>query len=348
MTFRTPPSTHTLLLRHLAIAARAGTALDIVPAKLAQDPALTRSLRLQYKDAANALAQGHTLSHALRSIPSLLTTPGTQWLAIAEEVGDISSTLDAMANDLELQSAAGASLGIALVWPTCLGVVACIVFAVMAIFVMPSFHHMFESMGLELPGITSLVFGDESSSTFIRICIPIVLVLLLGSALAIAYEPNLTPRWLTRTAYRMGVTRRLHHAEFVTRVLNLVDAKITHQHGRSAALAYLEADQSVPALARSASSMQSAISSGASWSHAIAQQSSLAPVYAISVELGELSHDASASAHLLKTMAHTEWRDALVRFERNVSLGIYAIVVNLVAALLFSVYLPIFQLGKML
>ena len=199
---------HALLLRHLAAGLRASTPLQQVPKTLAHDPSLSNTQRLGYEALARSLSEGSPLGQALQKMTNSATPETAAWIDQAASSLDQATVLQAIAADLELQAHGRSRLRLTLIWPTFLAAAACMLFAVIALFVAPALKDAFESFGVPLPGITQQVFSGNMDQWVFVSWQPGFLLGLLLLCILLTYTRPEVNRPLVRAAYAAGLLRR--------------------------------------------------------------------------------------------------------------------------------------------
>lgn len=102
---------------------------------------------------------GNSLSSALRKHPMYFSSLYCNLVEAAETAGILEDILDRLATYLEKTEALKSKVRSALMYPTAVLVVACIVVAVIMIFVVPAFKEVFDSFGADLPAPTRAVIA---------------------------------------------------------------------------------------------------------------------------------------------------------------------------------------------
>lgn len=337
-----------LLLRHLAAATRAGSALPPVTRLLAQDAQLPRATRRAYADTAQALEQGAGLGQALQQLPAFSSPDTAAWLQGTEGPHQQADTLQALAADTELRVRGRTDLALLLIWPSSLASAACALFVSMLMFVVPSMREGMEAIGHELPALTRAVFDNGPLQWLLIGWQPALIVALLLLCMFARHLPAGWTRRLADAGHASGLTRRLGKAELAVRALAILRASAGSSIQPAAALGHLASTTGPTPLKKAAQELQAAIAAGHSWSKAFETAGVLPQRYALHLAVAEQAHDASMPLPYLQAWADTEWAEALARLDRTFVFALYACVGSLIGTLLVSIYLPILKLGQML
>ncbi len=142
--------------RQLATMLTAGVplvqAFDIV-GRGHENPSMQK-LILQIKE---DIESGSTLTEALRKHPLYFDDLFCNLVHAGEQAGVLETLLDKIATYKEKTESLKAKVKKALFYPTAVIVVACIVTAILLIFVVPQFEELFKGFGADLPAFTQLV-----------------------------------------------------------------------------------------------------------------------------------------------------------------------------------------------
>ncbi|MDH3257036.1 MAG: type II secretion system F family protein [Nitrospinota bacterium] len=105
----------------------------------------------------NDIESGSNLSDAMRKHPKVFNSLYANLVEAGEAGGILDTILSRLANYIEKALALKKKVKSAMVYPSAIVSVACIVVAFLMVFVIPTFASMFEGGGAELPGPTALV-----------------------------------------------------------------------------------------------------------------------------------------------------------------------------------------------
>ncbi len=105
------------------------------------------------------IESGSTLTEALRKHPLYFDDLFCNLVEAGEQAGVLETLLDKIATYKEKTESLKAKVKKALTYPTAVIVVACIVTAILLIFVVPQFEELFKGFGADLPAFTQLVIN---------------------------------------------------------------------------------------------------------------------------------------------------------------------------------------------
>lgn len=335
------------LFRQFAAATRHGLPLHEVARILAHDPQAAVRGRSVIGELATMMDGGDALPAAMQRLPLVFAPETTQWLRLAESQCQLEVALDALAGDHERRDQGRRALRLALVWPLCLALGVAILFAVLAIFVMPEFKAVYESFAGELPAVTRFTFaaaGYVDGGWWLWL----PLLVLGGAAVAARKLPAALVAGIDAVPGRLGFVRRWRSARFVSRLLEMLRAHPEAADLQAAALGHLAVSTTPPALACVAARLQAALAGGSGLAEALDREPLLPRRLALYAALGEKMGDMSAPLAQMCESAEVEHRDALARFERGAVLLVYLLLGVTVGTFVIAVYLPIFRIGAII
>jgi type IV pilus assembly protein PilC len=332
------------LFRQLAAATRNGVALHEVTRILEQDPESVRYGRSVIAGLSAALGEGDLLSRAMQKSPMVFAAETVGWVQAAEKLDHLGPTLEALANDYELRERGRSDLRLALMWPACLSIGVVLLFAMLAIFVMPAFREFYASFGMPLPGLTEFTFSAAGYASGVWWLWLPLLVFVVGYLTRRLPVPVMAGA--NSLLNRIGFVRRFRVASFNSRLLNMLQVHCGQVELLGVSLAHLAATTEQSKLAGIALRLRAAVASGITLSGALAAEPLLPKRMALYLQLGEKMQDFSAPLAQLCDLAEIELSRTLAHFERGTIVLLYLLFGVAVGTLVISVYLPIFKLGS--
>jgi len=186
--YRIKPREIIMFSRQLALLLESGT--DIVTSlDLLQNQITNQTLKRIIGEVASDIRGGSSLSTALSKYPQAFSRMYHRAIAAGEQGGNLEIVLRQMADYIERESTTRKRVKNAMTYPVILTVVAIIVIALLAVFVLPAFTGLYSSFGVEppLPARILLAFSDWLTNYGLYLLV-IVLV-----ATAIGYTYIKTP-----------------------------------------------------------------------------------------------------------------------------------------------------------
>ncbi len=332
------------LLQQLAAAMRQGLPLGEVAAILAADPeTVPPGAPAAF---AGSLAAGHSLATALAQAPAAAAPATVKWLLLAEQQQQLPAALQAWGDDLALLGRGQQAQRLALLWPSAVAVAVLVLWALLAVFVMPAFAQTFESFGRDLPWPSLLVFAaSEALSRWWWLLAGV----LAAGAWAVWRQklPDVLRRAVMRLTDRWAFVARWRAALFGQRLVALLSAHPGSHPLQAAAMAHLEAGTPHPAWAGTARRLQAGLRAGQGLGAALQAEARLPRRLGAFVQLGERTGQLPAALATLAEAAAEELLEARARLERGTVLLLYSLLGISVGALALAVYLPIFGMGAL-
>jgi type IV pilus assembly protein PilC len=132
-------------------------------------------------DAYEEVQKGKTLSQAMKEHTSVFPTILVSMVEAGEVSGNLDTVMLRMAEHFEKENKLENKVKSAMVYLAVLAVVSVVVVVFMLVFIMPTFIGMFESSGVELPGLTKVLLNISNSlKTYWYIYIGVILALVTG------------------------------------------------------------------------------------------------------------------------------------------------------------------------
>ena len=192
LSFRsTSVSTKDVLMfsRQLALLLESGT--DLVSSlELLQKQITNKNLQKILAEVIHDIRSGSSFSAALNKHPKTFTTMFCQAMAAGEQAGNLDVVLRQMSEYLEREVTTGKKVKNALTYPIIIFVLAIVVVAVLAIFVMPTFVSLFSAFGAKLPLATRILMGvSQLGESLYLYVIGVIAVIGLPAGLISEHQP---------------------------------------------------------------------------------------------------------------------------------------------------------------
>ena len=173
------PTDVILFYRQLAMLLESGTdiaaSLDLLSQQVSN-----RALKKVLNEVVADVRGGNQLSIGLEKHPKVFPPVYCRLISVGEQSGDLETVLRQVANYMEKEITSAKQTKSALMMPAITGVIAVIVVALMIMFILPSFSKMYDSLGIELPGIVQLLVtaGEKGKEYGMYILVGIVVVVI--------------------------------------------------------------------------------------------------------------------------------------------------------------------------
>jgi type II secretory pathway component PulF len=327
-----------LLLEHLAAAVRQRLPLSALVSRLAEGAA-SQSHASALVALAEALSKGVPLGEALQGWPRLGRSTLGAWLRAAEERGQLPEALAMLSGDVQLQERSSHKARLAWAWPSMLLLVTLIVAIVVSLFVIPQMRQTFDALGMPAPWPTWVFFYAFSFP--LGLPVPLTLLALVTVVWLRFDHTGRSERWL----YALRMDRDRWSVQTHLRLLPLVSADPPHA-AVPEFLRYLMDTTPIPAVRKRLERALGRVGNGEALALALDQERVVPAAALAHLDVAGRTHNLPVVMSLLTQQLHEQWTLASVRFERNLNLIVYLVVVWLAFTLLLAVYLPIFKLGQ--
>ncbi len=301
--------------------------------------ALIRELRTQVEG-------GIALNQALRQ-HAAFDALYCNLVAVGELTGMLDTMLERLAHHLEKSEALRTTIRSALIYPTAVLTIACLVLVLILVFVVPAFQNIFASFGAELPWLTRGVIALSESLQHYG------LGLLALTGLAVwwlrrqvqqrASWRRYVHRVLLRVPIAGSLTRHACTARWTRTLATLFAAGVPltealgAMHGVTGHLLFQTATQAI----------QAQLIQGQALSRALEDTQGLFPPMV--VQMCAIGEESGALDHMLeKTAEHYEREvdSTVARLSTLLEPFIMVVLGLLIGGLVMALYLPIFQLGQ--
>ncbi|GEM81104.1 type II secretion system F family protein [Vibrio superstes] len=332
----------TTFTHQLALMLEAGLPISLALNEL-QHSSQRQGVRALLEELHFQIQQGQKLSVAMQEF-SFLDSIYLQFVRIGEENGDLCTALGYCIEHREKNQQLLKQAKSALIYPASVIIMACVVFAVMMVFVIPQFSSMFDSFGAELPKLTQLTV--ELSTWFQRHFWALISGLLIfGSLIYLCYQKSQAFHHLiAKHSLSIPVLGPCivigELARFNLLLCNGIQAGlplITCIHNASLAVKNDFMRQGL-------SCANDSIKEGKSLYHSLEALSFLPSIMLQMIKIGEISGSLSVVTARLATLFEQQLKEATDKLSQLIEPLVIVFLGALVGGLVLSMYLPIFSL----
>ncbi|GEA52803.1 type II secretion system protein F [Vibrio inusitatus NBRC 102082] len=289
------------------------------------------------------IQQGQKLSIAMQEF-TFLDPIYLQFVRIGEENGDLSTALGFCTQHREKNQQLIKQVTSALIYPTSVIIMACVVFAIMMTFVIPQFSSLFHSFGAELPKLTKLIV--ELSSWFQNYVWGLLFYLIIFTSLVyLCYRKNKPFRYhIAKYSLSIPILGRC------ILVSELARFNLLLCNGIQAGLPLVTCLNNASLAVRNAfirealSNANISIKEGKSLYHSLEGLSFLPSIMLKMVKIGELSGTLAVITGRLATLFEQQLKETTDKLGQLIEPFIIVFLGTLVGGLVISMYLPIFSL----
>ncbi len=289
------------------------------------------------------IQQGQKLSVAMQEF-HFLDSIYLQFVRIGEENGDLSTALGYCTQHREKNQQLLKQVKSALIYPTSVIIMACIVFAIMMTFVIPQFSSLFHSFGAELPKLTQLIV--ELSTWFQRYFWALLFGLLVFTSLVcLCYLKSQTVRHIiAKHSLNVPILGRCILVSELARFNLLLCNGI--QAGLPLVICLNNATLGVrnDFMRKALSSAHESIKEGKSLYHSLEALSFLPSIMLKMIKIGEISGTLTVITGRLATLFEQQLKETTDKLGQLIEPLVIVFLGTLVGGLVLSMYLPIFSL----
>ncbi|MFA0068687.1 type II secretion system F family protein [Vibrio breoganii] len=332
----------TTFTHQLSLMLEAGLPLSLALNEL-QHSSQRQGVRALLEELHFQIQQGQRLSVAMQMF-RFLDSIYLQFVRIGEENGDLSTALGYCTQHREKNQQLLKQVKSALIYPASVIITACVVFAVMMVFVIPQFSSLFHSFGAELPALTQ--FTVELSTWLQRYFGALLLCLsVITSLIYLCYRKS--------QAFRHSIAKHslsipiLGHCILVS---ELARFNLLLCNGIQAGLPLVTCLNNASFgvrndfIRQALSSANDSIKEGKSLYYSLEALTFLPSIMLKMIKIGEISGTLAVITGRLATLFEQQLKEATDKLGQLIEPLVIVFLGTLVGGLVLSMYLPIFSL----
>jgi len=201
--------------RQLAMLLESG--IDITAClELLQGQASNRTLRKALGDVISDLRSGNQLSAALSKHPQVFPPVYCRLMGVGEQGGNLELVLKQIADYMEKEVDTVKHVKSALMYPIITSIVTLAVIGVLAVFVLPTFGSLYNSLGIDLPPLVGILIAATDKIQDYGLYIALAALILAGLALIYIKTPNGRYKW-DRFILSLPLVGRIRHISELAR-----------------------------------------------------------------------------------------------------------------------------------
>lgn len=306
----------------------------------------SRPLYLAIEEVKTDIQKGRTLRDALAKHPKVFSKFWVNLVETGEASGHLPSTLGQLANFLETSGSVQRKVVSALVYPAVLTVVATSAIIIFVVKIIPIFSSIFTSFDVELPLLTQMVI---SFSNIIRHRLPMVVIAIAGFVFVVRkYIQTETGRWnFDRLKLKLPVFGSLFHIMSISRFTSSLGTLIKSGVPILHSLEIVEKSSGNKLIEKAIGEVKESVREGKTMTEPLEKTALFPPMVVqmvrVGEEIGELSQMLDRVSKFYEERVATFVERLATLFEpvAIVFMG------GIVAILVVSMFLPIFQLSQL-
>jgi len=290
---------------------------------------------------------GGTLSQGMRKHPKAFSDLYVNMIAAGESGGILDSILERLSVYMEKALKLKRDIKTAMIYPSIVVTVAFIVTAILLIFVIPTFKDLYSGSGLELPGLTRFVMGV--SDFMVQWCL--VIFGSLGMFLVVffrALKTNLGQGIIHPIALRVPILGSLIKKVSVARFSRTLGTMLTSGVPVLDALNICGKTAGNKVVEREVQQVRLAISEGQTMADPLNNSKIFPPMVVQMISVGEATGALDAMLNKIAEFYEQEVDTAVANLKQSIEPIMIVILGLIVGTLVIAMYLPIFQMGKVM
>jgi type IV pilus assembly protein PilC len=315
-------------------------ALEVL-AKQHQNKAFKKVL----KGVKETVETGGTLSQGMRKYPKAFDDLYVNMIAAGESGGILDSILDRLSLYMEKSLKLKREIKTAMIYPAIVFTVAMIVSAILLVFVIPTFKDLYSGSGLELPGLTKIVM---SLSDFMVNWWMVIFGIIGGSLFAVVrgLKTELGQKILHPLALKLPVLGSLIRKVSVARFSRTLGTMLTSGVPILDALSICCRTAGNKVVENEIQRVRLAISEGQTMAEPLNDSKTFPPMVVQMISVGESTGALDAMLNKIAEFYEQEVDTAVAGLKQSIEPIMIVILGVIVGVLVIAMYLPIFQMGK--
>jgi general secretion pathway protein F len=291
---------------------------------------------------------GSSLSDALKAYPHVFDNLFIYSVTAGEKSGALDSILRYQADLLESRASVRGKIRAALVYPAVMSVVSLGVLVFLVTFVVPMVTKIFDRMNQKLPLITQALM---SVTSFVNSYFPVFLPLAAGIAFLLVYGIKKTPRgnqiW-DNLVLRLPLTGNLYQMILVGRFAKILGTLLKSGVHMLQSLVVVSSTMKNSIVSAEVRQMSKMVERGADLSNALRETNTFPSYVADMVSVGESSGSIEEMLSNVAEYYETAANQKIVALTSIIEPLIIVILGAVVAVILVSIMLPLFEMNKAL
>jgi general secretion pathway protein F len=291
---------------------------------------------------------GSSLSDALKAYPNVFDNLFVYSVTAGEKSGALDSILKYQADLLESRAAVRGKIRAALVYPAVMSVVSLGVLVFLVTFVVPMVTKIFDRMNQKLPFITEALM---SVTSFVNSYFPVFIPLAAGIAFLLVYGIKNTPRgsriW-DNLVLRFPLTGNLYQMILVGRFAKILGTLLKSGVHMLQSLVVVSSTMKNSIVSAEVRQMSKMVERGSDLSNALRETNTFPTYVADMVSVGESSGNIEEMLSNVAEYYETTANQKIVALTSIIEPLIIVILGAVVAVILVSIMLPLFEMNKAL
>ncbi len=292
--------------------------------------------------------QGVNLSDAMRKHPDCFDNLYISMIQAGEVGGVLDEVLNRLAKVLEDMARLKNQVKGAMAYPIAVGILACIVFVGMTVFLIPVFANIFKGLGTELPGLTLFMLDVSAILTSWRAIIPVMVV--VGTVLAFKtyYKTKNGRVTIDRFLLKMPILGDLNEKSAVARFCRIFGTLTRSGVPILSSLDIVRDTSGNQVIANAIDKSKQEVQQGGMLSLALQRERVFPPLAIQMISIGEETGELDSMMMKVADFYEDEVEQAVKALTSVLEPIMMVFLAGMVAVILLSMYLPMFKVFEKL
>ncbi len=308
------------------------------------NPRMKKSLRAISAE----VQQGVNLSDAMRKHPDCFDNLYISMVQAGEVGGVLDEVLNRLAKVLEDMARLKNQVKGAMAYPIAVGILACIVFVGMTVFLIPVFANIFKGLGTELPGLTLFMLDVSGVLTSWRAIIPVIVIVGTVIAFRTYYKTKNGRVTIDRILLKMPILGDLNEKSAVARFCRIFGTLTRSGVPILSSLDIVRDTSGNQVIANAIDKSKQEVQQGGMLSLALQRERVFPPLAIQMISIGEETGELDSMMMKVADFYEDEVEQAVKALTSVLEPIMMVFLAGMVAVILLSMYLPMFKVFEKL
>ncbi len=292
--------------------------------------------------------QGVNLSDAMRKHPDCFDNLYISMIQAGEVGGVLDEVLNRLAKVLEDMARLKNQVKGAMAYPIAVGILACIVFVGMTVFLIPVFANIFKGLGTELPGLTLFMLDVSAILTSWRAIIPVIVVVGTVILFKTYYKTKNGRVTIDRFLLKMPILGDLNEKSAVARFCRIFGTLTRSGVPILSSLDIVRDTSGNQVIANAIDKSKQEVQQGGMLSLALQRERVFPPLAIQMISIGEETGELDSMMMKVADFYEDEVEQAVKALTSVLEPIMMVFLAGMVAVILLSMYLPMFKVFEKL
>jgi type IV pilus assembly protein PilC len=292
--------------------------------------------------------QGVNLSDAMRKHPDCFDNLYVSMIQAGEVGGVLDEVLNRLAKVLEDMARLNNQVKGAMAYPIAVGILACIVFVGMTVFLIPVFANIFKGLGTELPGLTLFMLEVSAILTSWKAIIPVIVIGAVVFIFKTYYKTKNGRVTIDRFLLKMPILGDLNEKSAVARFCRIFGTLTRSGVPILSSLDIVRDTSGNQVIANAIDKSKQEVQQGGMLSLALQRERVFPPLAIQMISIGEETGELDSMMMKVADFYEDEVEQAVKALTSVLEPIMMVFLAGMVAVILLSMYLPMFKVFEKL